>query len=182
MEGIRRITGLVNTDLANIMSCLITIFAFGVLMVKSLPVLCDVTIDILAFLTKKSSFFSGDIFPNVRKRHLIKKIEGINRIKRVKKVNCIKRIKRMKRIKRIRGIPMAKFARLTFSPLEYDYQRRYGKFPDYDFTDRLAAGEDLEDVSRLVNGRMDALWEECKERYKKEADEKAARLEAECPF
>ena len=57
---------------------------------------------------------------------------------------------------------MAKKARLVFMPIDYDYQAKYGKMPDYDFTDRLKAGEDSEEVAKLIFGRMDAILEEQK--------------------
>ncbi|MCX4324980.1 MAG: hypothetical protein OSJ59_18730 [Lachnospiraceae bacterium] len=77
---------------------------------------------------------------------------------------------------------MARRARLTFMPIDYAYQARYGKMPDYDFTDRLKAGQNEEEVSALIDSRMRKLWEESKQEHEKKEQEKVAALEAECPF
>lgn len=77
---------------------------------------------------------------------------------------------------------MARRARLTFMPIDYAYQVRYGKMPDYDFTDRLKAGQSAEEVSALIDSRMRELWEESKQEHEKKEQEKIAVLEAECPF
>ena len=55
---------------------------------------------------------------------------------------------------------MANKARLRFQPIDHSYAARYGKMPDYDFTDRLKAGEPLEKVSALINSRLAAIWAE----------------------
>lgn len=54
--------------------------------------------------------------------------------------------------------------------------------PDYNYTNRLKAGQDAEEAGRLINSRMDALWEERRERHRRETDAEKARLAAECPF
>lgn len=77
---------------------------------------------------------------------------------------------------------MAKRAVLSFPPIDYAYQREYGKMPDYDYTDRLKAGQSREEVSALVYGRMDRLWERMKEQHEKELAEEQEALERECPF
>lgn len=77
---------------------------------------------------------------------------------------------------------MARQARLTFMPIDYAYQRRYGKMPDYDFTDRLKSGQSLEEVSALIDGRMRELWEESKREHERQVKEEEEKLRAECPF
>lgn len=77
---------------------------------------------------------------------------------------------------------MARRAVLRFPPIDYAYQRMYGKMPDYDFTDRLKAGQPLEEVRALVYGRMDSLWEHMKEEHERELAEQEEALEKECPF
>lgn len=78
---------------------------------------------------------------------------------------------------------MARRARLAFKPIDYAYQARYGKMPDYDFTDRLKAGEPLEKVSALINSRLAAIWAEEKAAHeRKEACNDWQNVGAECPF
>lgn len=77
---------------------------------------------------------------------------------------------------------MARKAVLRFPPIDYAYQSKYGKMPDYDYTDRLKAGQPQEEVSALVYGRMDRLWELMKEEHEKEIAEEQEALERECPF
>lgn len=77
---------------------------------------------------------------------------------------------------------MARRARLTFMPIDYAYQARYGKMPDYDFTDRLKAGQSREEVRALIDSRMWELWEESKREHEQKEQKERAALEAECPF
>lgn len=49
-----------------------------------------------------------------------------------------------------------------FCDVDHEYSKRYGKYPDYDYTDRLAAGQSSETVSALINGRMHAIYTEIK--------------------
>lgn len=77
---------------------------------------------------------------------------------------------------------MSKKAVLRFKPIEYAYQREYGKMPDYDYTDRLKAGQPLEEVSALIESRMAKVWEKMKAQHEKELAEEQEALERECPF
>lgn len=77
---------------------------------------------------------------------------------------------------------MARKAVLRFMPIDYAYQREYGKMPDYDYTDRLKAGQSQEEVSALVYGRMDRIWERMKAEHEREIREEQEALERECPF
>lgn len=77
---------------------------------------------------------------------------------------------------------MAKKAVLRFNPIEYAYQREYGKMPDYDYTDRLKAGQPLEEVSALIESRLAKVWEKMKAQHEKEIKEEQEALERECPF
>ena len=77
---------------------------------------------------------------------------------------------------------MARRARLAFKPIDYAYQARYGKMPDYDFTDRLKAGQDAEEVSDLIDSRMLELWEESKREHERQEKEEEEKIWAECPF
>lgn len=77
---------------------------------------------------------------------------------------------------------MARRARLDFKPIDYAYQREYGIMPDYDFTNRLKAGQSLAEVSALIEERMSSLWAHMK--YDNDHKEELLRreLERECPF
>lgn len=77
---------------------------------------------------------------------------------------------------------MAKRARLTFMPIDYAYQRRYGIMPDYDFTNRLKAGQGVTEVSALIESRMRELWEESRREHERQSAEEEKKLRAECPF
>lgn len=77
---------------------------------------------------------------------------------------------------------MARRARLSFKPIDYAYQARYGKMPDYDFTDRLKAGQDVKEVSALIENRMRELYEESKRDHERQLREQDEKLRAECPF
>lgn len=77
---------------------------------------------------------------------------------------------------------MAKKAVLCFKPIDYAYQREYGKMPDYDYTDRLKAGQPLEEVGALIESRMAKLWEKMKEQHERELAGEQDALERECPF
>lgn len=77
---------------------------------------------------------------------------------------------------------MARRARLILKPIDYAYQARYGKMPDYDFTDRLKAGQSVAEVSDLIESRMRKLYEESRQEHERKEQEKMAALETECPF
>ena len=77
---------------------------------------------------------------------------------------------------------MAKKAVLRFTSIEYAYQREYGKMPDYDYTDRLQAGQPIKEVSALIESRMAKVWEKMKEQHEKEIKEEQEALDRECPF
>lgn len=77
---------------------------------------------------------------------------------------------------------MARKAVLRFTSIDYEYQKMYGKMPDYDYTDRLKAGQQQEEVSALVYGRMDRIWESMKAEHEKQLAEEQEALERECPF
>lgn len=78
---------------------------------------------------------------------------------------------------------MANKARLRFQPIDYSYAKRYGKMPDYDFTDRLKAGQSLEEVSALIESRMAGIWAEEKAAHERqEACNDWQNVVAECPF
>lgn len=74
---------------------------------------------------------------------------------------------------------MARKAVLHFPQIDYEYQRMYGKMPDYDYTDRLKAGQSREEVKALVYGRMDRIWERMKEEHEKAIAEEQEALEKE---
>lgn len=77
---------------------------------------------------------------------------------------------------------MARKAVLKFMPIDYAYQIKYGIMPDYDFTNRLKAGQPLKEVSALINGRIEKLWENMKAQHEKELAEEQEALDRECPF
>lgn len=78
---------------------------------------------------------------------------------------------------------MANKAKLRFQPIDYSYAKRFGKMPDYDFTDRLKAGEPLEKVSALINGRLAIFWAEEKAAHERqEACNDWQNVGTECPF
>ena len=77
---------------------------------------------------------------------------------------------------------MAKRARLTFMPIDYAYQARYGIMPDYDFTNRLKAGQGTAEVSALIDRRMRELYEESEREHERRITEEASQLLSECPF
>lgn len=77
---------------------------------------------------------------------------------------------------------MAHKARLEFKPIDYAYQKAYGIMPDYDFTNRLKAGQSPEEVSALIDARMAELWEQMKYEHEHQDDFVLLELEDECPF
>lgn len=78
---------------------------------------------------------------------------------------------------------MAAKAKLYFKPIELSYAARFGKMPDYDFTDRLKAGEPLEKVSALINGRLAILWAEEKAVHERQSScNNWQKVDEACPF
>lgn len=77
---------------------------------------------------------------------------------------------------------MATRARLCFKPIDYAYQRAYGIMPDYDFTNRLKAGQPLEEVSALIESRMAGLYKQMRYDYEHRQELLLQELEKECPF
>lgn len=59
-----------------------------------------------------------------------------------------------------------KKARISFSPIEKEYNRRYGKFPDYDTTDMIDSGVPPDQAGKIVNDRMDAIWRDMLKAHK----------------
>ncbi len=66
---------------------------------------------------------------------------------------------------------MGQKARITFSPLEKEYNRRYGRFPDYDTTDMLQSGIPPDTVYAMVQKRMDAIWRDMLKAHKEETED-----------
>ena len=66
---------------------------------------------------------------------------------------------------------MGQKARITFSPLEKEYNRRYGRFPDYDTTDMLQSGIPPDIVYTTVQKRMDAIWRDMLKARKEETED-----------
>lgn len=64
-----------------------------------------------------------------------------------------------------------KKARLSFSPIEKEYNRRYGKFPDYDTTDMIDSGVPPDQAGKTVNDRMDAIWKDMQKAHKEETED-----------
>ena len=78
---------------------------------------------------------------------------------------------------------MANKAKLRFQPIDYSYAKRYGIMPDYDFTNRLKAGQSLEEVDALINGRLAEIWAEEKAAHERQAAcNDWQNVGAECPF
>lgn len=77
---------------------------------------------------------------------------------------------------------MARRAVLRFMPIEYAYQKEYGIMPDYDYTNRLKAGESREKVSALIDSRMKKVWEKMKAENEKQNREWQDVPTVECPF
>lgn len=77
---------------------------------------------------------------------------------------------------------MANRARLDFKPIDYAYQRAYGIMPDYDFTNRLKAGQSPEEVSTLIEKRMAKLWDQMKYEHEHKYDFMPLQSGDECPF
>ena len=57
---------------------------------------------------------------------------------------------------------LGKKAELKFSPLEIEYQKRYGMMPDYHYED-LRRQHGSETASKTVQANMDRIWAEQKE-------------------
>lgn len=78
---------------------------------------------------------------------------------------------------------MANRAKLTFMPIDYAYQKRYGIMPDYDYTNRLKAGQPRDEVSALIDKRLAAIWAEEKAAHERtQACNDWQDVGAECPF
>lgn len=77
---------------------------------------------------------------------------------------------------------MSRRALLSFKPIDYAYQARYGIMPDYDFTNRLKAGQGTAEVSALIERRMRELYEESKREHERQMAREASQLLSECPF
>ena len=77
---------------------------------------------------------------------------------------------------------MASKARLEFKPIDYAYQSQYGIMPDYDFTNRLKAGQSPAEVSALIEKRMADIWARMKYEHEHEEELAQLELEKECPW
>lgn len=77
---------------------------------------------------------------------------------------------------------MATRAKLEFKSIDYAYQALYGIMPDYDFTNRLKAGQPQEEVSAMINGRLANIWKQ--QKYENEHREELSWQEPgkDCPF
>lgn len=70
-----------------------------------------------------------------------------------------------------------KKAKIRLTPIDIEYQRLYGKYPDYDYESLVAQyGSDVGGVIRQE--RINHAWNNLKTQYKKMQDS----LKAECPF
>lgn len=68
-------------------------------------------------------------------------------------------------------------AKLIFSPLEQEYNRLYGRYPDYDYYElRNKCGAEI--AMRVRQKRIDKAWNNMKEQERKRKEQ----LLAECPF
>lgn len=70
-----------------------------------------------------------------------------------------------------------KKARLIFSPLDYEYQKKYGIMPDFDYLNYRKT-HTADEAGAYVQQRADSVWSEMKARHEQEMK----RLESENPF
>lgn len=64
-----------------------------------------------------------------------------------------------------------KKARVSFSPIEKEYNRRYGKFPDYDTTDMIVSGVASDQAGKIVNDRMSSIWKDMQKAHKEATED-----------
>ena len=68
-------------------------------------------------------------------------------------------------------------AKLIFSPLEQEYNRLYGRYPDYDYYElRSKYGSAV--AGQVRQERIDKAWNSMKQQEHKRIEQ----LRAECPF
>lgn len=60
---------------------------------------------------------------------------------------------------------LGKKARINFSPMEKEYNARFGMFPDYHY-DELHKKHDAETARITVQKNMDEIWADMKERQR----------------
>lgn len=53
-----------------------------------------------------------------------------------------------------------KKARLCFSPIDYEYQRRHGIMPDYHYDRMLEQGYSAQDAARIRQDNIIAIWKD----------------------
>lgn len=68
-------------------------------------------------------------------------------------------------------------ARIIFTPIEQEYNKLYGRYPDYDFY-ILMEQYGAEQAGLIRQQRIDKVWQIMQERHQKEQ----AKLLQECPF
>lgn len=68
-------------------------------------------------------------------------------------------------------------ARIIFTPIEIEYNKLYGRYPDYDFY-VLMERYGVEQAGLIRQQRIDKVWQIMQERHKKEQE----KLLQECPF
>ena len=62
-------------------------------------------------------------------------------------------------------------ARITFSPIEHEYNRRHGKYPDYDCTDMIKSGVPPDQAGKIINDRMEIIWKDMQKAHKEETED-----------
>lgn len=67
-------------------------------------------------------------------------------------------------------------------PMELAYRGRFGAFPDHDFIRRLEDGQPLDEVTALINGRIDSLWREMQEEHRQRGGFLPVGERDACPF
>lgn len=74
-----------------------------------------------------------------------------------------------------------KKAKIEFTPLEYEYAKKYGLYPDRHF-ERLYVEKGAIIASQTVNENMNNLYKELKAQHEKEHNLQTVEMSDNCPF
>ena len=74
-----------------------------------------------------------------------------------------------------------KKAKIKFTPLEHEYAKKYGLYPDRHF-ERLYAEQGAIIASQIVNTNMNNLYRELKAQHEKEQNLQSVEKSDNCPF
>lgn len=74
-----------------------------------------------------------------------------------------------------------KKARAFFTPIDQQYNKVYGHYPDYDYI-AIARKQGAETANKTIQERVNKIWADMKQTHAEQERKTQLQLQQECPF